>query len=75
MFGWHSVEEFDRCTSHIRMTWTDSRNNPHFSRFDAVNSKYEHEEEVRIRGLLPPVIRQKSIYSWFYTYSEPMDLS
>ena len=38
---WYSQEEFEKAVDHVRVSWIDSRNNPNFSRFDAVNNKYD----------------------------------
>ncbi len=42
LFGkWFTMQQFKECVDHVRQSWAESRHNPHFSRFDAVNNKYE----------------------------------
>jgi len=42
MFGtWYTTEELKKCVDHVRISWAESRQNPNFSRFDAVNNKFE----------------------------------
>lgn len=41
IFGdWHSLEDFEKCVSHVILAWSECRNNPYYSRFDAVHNKY-----------------------------------
>ncbi len=53
---------------HVILSWSESRHNPNFSRFDAVNNKYEqHIDVINIRSILPPLIQKRTIeLSWFY---------
>ena len=53
--------------------WSESRHNPNFSRFDAVNNKFENlqktyseRELINLRTLMPPVVHSSLIYKWFY---------
>jgi hypothetical protein len=39
---WHTLAQFVECVEHVLMQWTESRHNPHFSRFDAINNKYDN---------------------------------
>jgi hypothetical protein len=56
------------------MQWTESRHNPNYSRFDAVNNKYDNIamppeliiEGFRLRTLQPPIINSKFYPLWFY---------
>ena len=53
LFGdWYSPSDLEQCVDHVRLSWTESRHNPNFSRFDAVNNKYEQFADiVNIRQL------------------------
>lgn len=49
---WATHKQLQDCIDHIRLAWAESRHNPNFSRFDAVNNKYEqYIEAVNIRIL------------------------
>jgi len=39
---WYNVREFKRCADHVVMQWSESRHNINYSRFDAVNNKYDN---------------------------------
>mmetsp|Transcript_21083 Transcript_21083/g.20235 ORF Transcript_21083/g.20235 Transcript_21083/m.20235 type:complete len:132 (+) Transcript_21083:2059-2454(+) len=42
LFGdWYTPDQFAECANHVRRSWVESKHNPNFSRFDAVNNKYE----------------------------------
>ena len=72
LFGkWYSSEEFQKAVDHVTLSWSESRHNPNFSRFDAVNNKYEqHIELINIRGILPPLIQKRLVEeNWFYSSS------
>ena len=52
------------------MSWTESRQNPNFSRFDAVNNKHEqYIETINIRAVLPPLINYRLYDKWFYIHN------
>jgi len=52
---------------HVRVSWSDGRHNPHYSRFDAVNNKYEMMGRVvNVRELQIPMISMRQIEAWFY---------
>ncbi|CDW85295.1 protein kinase domain containing protein [Stylonychia lemnae] len=64
--GWASLERQQQCVSFIIMSWSEGRHNPHFSRFDAVNNKYEqYMQLINIRALLPPLIQNRAFDQWF----------
>ena len=69
LFGsWYSIEEFAQCANHVRSSWVESKHNPNFSRFDAVNNKYEQfSETVNIRMIYPPHVSQVMIEKWIYS--------
>lgn len=56
------------------MQWAESRHNPNYSRFDAVNNKYDSIamppdliiEGFRLRTLQPPLTNSKFYSLWFY---------
>ena len=69
--GWFTQEEFEKCVDHVRISWIDSRNNPNFSRFDAVNNKYEtYIETLNIRHVQPPLIASRLFEKWIYSKSD-----
>jgi hypothetical protein len=73
MFGsWHSLRsDFTKCVDHVLSSWSESRHNPNFSRFDAINNKFDkahnnHSERMNMRALMPPLIPSRALEFWFY---------
>ncbi len=68
LFGtWYHLEEFEKCVDHVRLSWAESRYNPHFSRFDAVNNKYDQMAHIiNLRQLQPLLVQAKLFECWFY---------
>ena len=72
---WHAFSDFEGCLEHVMTQWADSRHNPNYSRFDAVNNKYDNmamppeiaQSEFSLRTLQPPLINKKLYTSWLYT--------
>ncbi len=64
--------------AHVRLSWAESRYNPNFSRFDAVNNKYDHFAQlIDVRQLQPPLVPAKLFEKWFYSPKDasiPMEL-
>jgi hypothetical protein len=48
----------------------ESRNNPYFSRFDAVNNKYESQQLLDIRSIIPPLQPYNEVNNWFHADDE-----
>jgi hypothetical protein len=70
LFGsWYTVDQFQKAVDHLILSWSESRHNPNFSRFDAVNNKYEqHIELINIRSILPPLVQRRLVEeNWFYS--------
>jgi hypothetical protein len=66
MFDMYSQEEFQKCVVYVKQTWTLSKSTQSFSRFDAVNTKYDAQTVVNIRSIWPPSVTQSIISGWFY---------
>jgi hypothetical protein len=70
--SWYSAAELEQCVDHVRLSWAESRHNPNFSRFDAVNNKYEQYAEtcINIRQIQPPLVPSRLYEKWMYTQKE-----
>ena len=80
-FGsWFTQDEFSSCVDHVLLSWNESRHNPNFSRFDAVNNKYDtlmpiaEYGEFKLRFLQPPLISFKIRTAWFYRNRNEQDI-
>lgn len=68
LFGsWHSLDAFAKCAQHVSLSWSECRNNVSFSRFDAVNTKYDNRVEIiNVRTEVPPILTTRNYEEWFY---------
>ena len=69
MFGWYSVEEFYACVRTIKRCWADI-DLLHSTKHDAVKSKFDTQDVVKVREVKIPQITLSKLDTWFYTSKE-----
>jgi len=82
LYGAYSIEELQKCVVYVKQMWLLSKSTQSYSRFDAVNTKYDAQTALNLRTLWPPTVVQSLIQSWIYTKekkdppaeAEPMDI-
>ncbi len=65
-FGGYTQQELQDCVVFVKQTWFLAKSTQSFSRFDAVNSKFDKQVLVNLRALWPPSVTPTAISGWFY---------
>ena len=61
--------------SQVKLAWTDCRNNPYYSRFDAVNNKYQNNlEEINVRQIMIPLIQRNEHDQWVHCEDNDIEM-
>ena len=69
LFGWYSFDDFYACVKTIKRWWTDI-DMLHSSKHDAVKSKFDTQDIVKVREVNIPQISLSKLENWFYISKE-----
>lgn len=65
LFGWYTIDEFYSCVKTIKRCWIDI-DMLHSSKHDAVKSKFDSQDIVKVREVKAPQVSLAKVESWFY---------
>ena len=66
-YGIYALEEFERAVVFIKQAWTLAKTTQSYSKFDAINGKYERQTVLNIRAMWPPTVTHRVIENWIYS--------
>lgn len=65
-FGWSTLEDFTKCVNFVREFWLLFRSNVQYSRFEAVNNKYEGRYALPVSMIVPNGVTPYALSNWWY---------
>lgn len=60
------MKDLQKCVVFIKQTWLLAKSTQSYSRFDAVNTKYDSQKVLNLRSIWPPSVTQSSLQNWIY---------
>ena len=67
LFPAHSLASFQNCVSEVRQNWVAVRSVPQFTRFEAVNKKFESKYHTSFRDLAPGAVPLGHCEHWWFS--------
>lgn len=65
-YGIYTLAEFERAVVFIKQAWTLAKTTQSYSKFDAINGKYERQTLLNVRAMWPPTVTHKVVENWIY---------
>ena len=65
-FGSSTLEDFTKCVGFVREFWLLFRSNVQYSRFEAVNNKYEGRYALPVSMIVPSGVTPYALSNWWY---------
>ena len=83
-YGIYTWSEFEKAVVYVKQAWLLAKTTETFSKFDAMNNKYDKQTLVNIKSIWPPSVTHSVIENWIYpkmltvrkdtTKAEPMEI-